>query len=148
MKQLFLLICLAILGCISVHAQSTTRAEREVLAANEEFDRAVVARDLTAYERIYSDDLIFTSFDGTVSDKAKEIARVRSSSTPFESGKSDDVRVKVYGNTAVITGRFTAKGMSNGKPFSFVERCTAVFVKRKGRWQMVAEHATEVRPRN
>jgi len=54
------------------------------------------------------------------------------------------LRVKVYGKTAVVTGRFVAKGQSKGKPFTFTERYTGVFVKRDGRWQLVAEHANEI----
>jgi ketosteroid isomerase-like protein len=121
-----------------------SKAEREVIKANEEFDKAIVLRDAAAYERILADDFVFTSFDGTVTNKAQEVAKVKSGDLKFESGKSDDIKIKIYGKTAVLTGRFTAKGNRNGKDFTFTERYTAVFVKRKGRWQMVAEHASEV----
>ncbi|MDM7923706.1 MAG: nuclear transport factor 2 family protein [Pyrinomonadaceae bacterium] len=130
---------------LALTASAQSKAEREVLAANLAFDSAIVARDADAYAKILADDFIFTGADGTVSDKKGEIDRVRSGRLTFESGKSDDIRVKLYGNTAVVTGRFTAKGKDNGKDFTFVERYTAVFVKRDGRWQMVAEQATEIR---
>lgn len=142
MKALFLAAGIMLLA-LTAPAQS--KAEREVLAANEAFDRAIVTRDADAYSKILADDFIFTGADGTISDKKGEIDRVRSGKLTFESGKSDDIRVKVYGNTAVVTGRFTAKGKNNGNAFTFVERYTAVFVKRDGRWQMVAEQATEIR---
>ncbi len=131
------------LFAFSVAAQSKT--EREVLAVNQEFDKAVVTRDVAAFERIYAEEFIFTSFTGSVSNRAREIEGVRTRNIKFESGKSEDVRVKVYGKSAVVTGRFIAKGTADGKPFSFVERYTAVYVKRGGRWQMVAEQATEVK---
>ena len=121
-----------------------SRAERDVAKTNEEFDRAIVSRDAAAYERILADDFIFTSFDGTLTDKAKELAKVKSGDLKFELGKSDDVRIKIYGKTAIVTGRFTAKGTSKGREFTFSERYTAVFVKRNGRWQMVAEHSSEI----
>ena len=137
-------IC-TILALSIVIGGAQTKAEREVLAANEAFDRAIVTRDVGGYERIMADDFIFTSADGSVSNKKGEIERVRSGRLTFESGKSDDVRVKIYGKTAVLTGRFTARGKNDGRDFTFVERYTAVFVKRGGRWQMVAEQATEIR---
>jgi len=121
-----------------------SRAERDVAKTNEEFDRAIVSRDAAEYERILADDFIFTSFDGTLTDKAKELAKVKSGDLKFELGKSDDVRIKIYGKTAIVTGRFTAKGTSKGREFTFSERYTAVFVKRNGRWQMVAEHSSEI----
>jgi ketosteroid isomerase-like protein len=125
-------------------ADTYSKAEREVLAANEEYDKAIVARDAAAYQRILGDDFIFTSFNGTVSNKAQELEKVKQGDLTFEAGKSDDLRVKVYGKTAVVTGRFVAKGQSKGKPFTFTERYTGVFVKRDGRWQLVAEHANEI----
>ena len=141
--KLFLLFAAVLLLAFPVSAQS--KSEREVLAENEAFDRAIVTRDVQEYTRILADDFIFTGADGTVSDKKGEIDRVRSGSLTFESGTSDDVRIKIYGKTAVVTGRFTAKGTNNGRDFTFVERYTAVFLKRSGRWQMVAEQATEIR---
>ena len=125
-------------------ADTYSKAEREVLAANEEYDKAIVARDAAAYQRILGDDFIFTSFNGTVSNKAQELEKVKQGDLTFEAGKSDDLRVKVYGKTAVVTGRFVAKGQSKGNPFTFTERYTGVFVKRDGRWQLVAEHANEI----
>jgi ketosteroid isomerase-like protein len=125
--------------------RSFSKAEVEVLRVNEDFDRAIVARDVAAYERIFANEFIFTGFDGAVTDREKEIEKVRSRNLKFEYGKSDDVRVKVFGRTAVVTGRFTARGKNDGEVFSFVERYTAVYVKRDGQWQMVAEHASEVK---
>lgn len=122
-----------------------SKAEREVREANEAYDRAIVSRDVKAYESILADNFVSTSFDGTVNDKAGEIDKVKNRDLKFEYGKSDDVRVSLYGNTAVVTGRFTARGFSSGKPFSFVERYTGVFVKQNGKWWLVAEHSSEVR---
>ena len=142
MRQLFIFTILVV---FAISSQAQSKAEREVLAANDAFDRAIVTRDVEGYARIIAEDFIFTGPDGRISDKKGEIERVRTRPLTFEFGKSDDVRVKVYGNTAVITGRFTAKGKSDSSDFTFVERYTAVFVKRGGRWQMVAEQATEIR---
>ena len=154
MKNYLLFAAYLLLGAISIGAQSSgrqhldyTKDEAAVLKINEEFDRAIVARDVAAYERIYADDFIFTSSDGAVTNREQEITRARTGSLQFESGKSDDLRVKIYGNTGVVTGLFTARGKNNGKDFSFVERYTAVFVKRGNRWQLVAEHASEVKPK-
>ena len=63
----------------------------------------------------------------------------------LESGKSDDVKVRVYGNTAVMTGRFTAKGKFRDKSIDIRERYTAVWVKREGRWRLVAEQGNLIK---
>jgi ketosteroid isomerase-like protein len=124
-------------------ANRNSKAEREVAKVNEEYDEAIVRRDAGAYERILADDFIFTNFDGEVSNKTQELEKIKSGDLKFEFGRSDDVRIKIYGKTAVVTARFTAKGQSKSKDFTVLERYTAVFVKRKGRWQLVAEQSNE-----
>lgn len=120
------------------------KAEQEVLKINEEFDRAIVAQDAAGYRRILADEFIFTSASGTVTNKSQELAKVMSGDFKYESVKSEDLRVEVYGKTAVLTGRFNANGKYRGNNFELSERYTAVFVKRNGHWQMVAEHASEI----
>ena len=55
---------------------------------------------------------------------------------------SEDFRVRVYGDSAVVTGVARAKGKFMGQEFSTQERATDVFVKRDERWQCVLTHLT------
>lgn len=126
-------------------AGAQTKAEREVRKANEDFDRAIISRNADALERLLADEVIMTLPNGKVVDKAAQLRSLRTDPVVFEFGRSDDVRVKMYGKTAVVTGRFTGRIKWDGKDESFVERYTAVFVKRDGRWQMVAEQAMEIK---
>ena len=71
--------------------------------------------------------------------KQQQIAVLRKRELQLENAKSDDVRVLIYGKTAVMTGRFTARAMREGKPMMISERYTAVWVRRDGLWQLVAE---------
>jgi uncharacterized protein (TIGR02246 family) len=147
MKKTLLIAVIIFIGTFLVFGQksnSLKKAESEILKINQEYDKAIISRDAEAYERILADDFIFTDYKGNVSNKRQEIEKVRTGDLKFQSGKSDDVQVKIYGKTAVVTGRFTAKGQSKNQNFTFVERYTAVFVKRNGRWQMVAEQSTEI----
>ena len=120
-------------------------AERALLRANREYDEALVRGDAEALERIYADEFVYTTFDGTVRDKSQQIAFTRSGDLKLESGRSDDVTVRVYGNTAVMTGRFTAKGQFRGEKIDVRERYTAVWVKSGGRWRLVAEQGNEIK---
>ena len=147
MKKTLLIAVVIFVGTFLAFGQESSsdrKAESEILKINEEFDKAIVSRDAAAYERILADDFIFTDFKGNVFNKKQEIEKVRTGDLKFESGKSADVRVKIFGKTAVVTGKFTAKGQSKNQNFTFAERYTAVFVKRNGRWQMVAEQSTEI----
>ena len=62
----------------------------------------------------------------------------------IESGSIDDLNVRVFGNVAVVTGRSVLAGSYQGNRASVVQRFTDVFVKRDGRWQVVASQGTQV----
>lgn len=143
-KIIWLTIVLCSLPLFAFGQTANNKAEREVLQANEAFDAAIVSRDAAAYGRIVADEFVFTDFKGAVFNKAQEIEKLKTRKIKFVSGKSDDVRVKIYGKTAIVTGRFKAEIIGEGKNYSFAERYTAVFVKRSGRWQLAAEQSTEI----
>ncbi len=154
MKRILVIAVLLIAAAAPASAQTmdkkadqNSKAEQEVLKVNKEYDEAIVRQDAAFYDRILADDYVYTNSDGKLVDKAQEMARVKSGDTKFESGQSDDVKVRVYGNMAVVTGRFTAKGQSKGKEFNETERYTTVYLKRQGRWQIVADQTTRIAQR-
>ena len=65
-----------------------------------------------------------------------------SGSFHYVSREISDLRVRVYGETAVVTGRSVQKGMENGKDYSGDYWFTRVYVKQKGRWLTVALQTT------
>lgn len=131
-------------GQAATSGQQGGSAEQEVLKINKEYGEAFVRRDAEAYDRFLADDYIFTNAAGEVADKARMMKEMKSGDTKMESGQDEDVRVRVYGDTGVVTGLWTSKGQYKGKNFNGKERYTAVYVKRGGRWQVVAEHLTNV----
>lgn len=131
-------------GQAAAAGQKGGSAEQELLKVGKEYEEAIVRGDAAAYDRIMADDYTFTSPTGEVSDKAREIERTKSGDVKFESGRADDVRTRIYGDTAVVTGLWISKGKYKGQDFSGKDRFTTVFVKRGGRWQLVAEHVTSV----
>jgi ketosteroid isomerase-like protein len=62
-----------------------------------------------------------------------------------QSVSADELKVRVFGNAAVVTGRDTLKGAQyKGKDLSGQYRFTDVFVQRDGRWQAVASHSSKI----
>jgi ketosteroid isomerase-like protein len=98
-----------------------------------------VRGDAAALDRLYAEEFVYTTPDGEVRDKAQQLAFTRSGDLRLESGRSDDVQVRIYGDTAVMTGRFTAKGRFRDRGIDIRERYTAVWVRRRGAWRLVAE---------
>jgi ketosteroid isomerase-like protein len=144
MMKHFFVIALILLGFAIVSAQ-TGRIEREVFAVNKAWADAQVKGDLEALDKIFHDDLIVTSGNGTIRDKKGELADLKPApdfKTYFFN--TEDVRVKVYGKTAVVTGHAKWRINYKGQDADNERRYTSVYVKQNGRWQMVALQVTRI----
>jgi ketosteroid isomerase-like protein len=102
--------------------------------------QAQIGADAAALDRLYAEDFIGIGPSGAERTKAQVIADFTLGSLRFQSITTDDVRWRVYGNTAVETGRSTMIGQDKGKAVPRDNRFTRVWVEREGRWQLVANH--------
>jgi len=102
--------------------------------------QAQIHADATALDRIYADDFIGIGPSGTVRTKPQVLADFTSHDLKFQSITTDEVRIRVYGNTAVETGQTTTVGQDKGKVVPRDNRFTRVWVRRQGRWRLVANH--------
>jgi ketosteroid isomerase-like protein len=102
--------------------------------------RAQITADSIALRWIYADDFLGIGPTGVVRNKAAVIADFTTHALTYQSITTADVRVRVYGNTAVETGRSTMVGQDKGKDVPRENRFTRVWVMRGGRWQLVANH--------
>jgi uncharacterized protein (TIGR02246 family) len=94
---------------------------------------------------LLADKFVMTSSDGKVTSKSEWLAMAKA--TKFDSVDYDDLKVTVFGNTAIASGGFQAKGTdSTGKPMDVHERWTDTWVKMpSGKWQCVASHSSPVK---
>src|SRR5947209_4883918 len=111
--------------------------EQAIRQLDHERIQAQIGADAVALDRIYADDFIGVGPSGTVRTKAQVISDFTSGDLKFQSITTDDVQVRVYGNTAVETGRSTMNGQDRGKAVPRDTRFTRVWVKQLGRWQLV-----------
>jgi ketosteroid isomerase-like protein len=121
-----------------------SRTEQELIALETAWDDAVAAKDRATLERIVADDFVVIGADGTVADKRQMIESIMTPELTIEPFKTEDVLVRVYGNTAVLTGRFSQRGTYKGQSFEVSSRYTDVYVKTNGRWRAVSAHATRM----
>ncbi len=146
MKRILIAAALALAASLPAAAQSRGKqgeAEREILSLNREWADAMVRGDRAALERIFSDDLIVTSGDGTLRDKKGELGDGGPEIKTYFFN-TDDLRVRVYGGAAVITGRARWRINYKGRDIDNERRYTCVYAKERGRWRMVAMHLTRV----
>jgi ketosteroid isomerase-like protein len=120
----------------------TGEAEEELLKLEKAFAEAIVKNDLEGIGRLVTDDWIIIDPDGGIVDRARFFEVIKSGALTHEMMESEDFRVRVYRDSAVVTGVTRTKGKFMGEEFSTQERATDVFVKRDGRWQCVLTHLT------
>ena len=120
--------------------------DQAVLSIEKEMLNALLKGDASASERYLADTYIFTGPDGEVSNKAQNVADLKSGDLKFQSASLDDAKVSVYGDTAIVTFASTDKGTYKGKDISGKTRWTDVFVKKNGKWQIVASHGSRIGP--
>jgi len=89
---------------------------------------------------LLAEDFVITIEDGSIFSKAGYISHTADSSTKVHVAEMTDLKVRMHGDTAVVTGAYHEKGQSNGKPYEYHDRLTDVWIKVGGKWQVVASH--------
>ena len=120
------------------------KVEQEIKRLELEWFDSYVRGNRAAFDRIVADEAVITYGNGKIGNKAEAIAEIKVPADPSYSLTSDDVQVRVYGDTAIVTGRVTEKGTFNGRSINSQSRYTDVWVRQKGRWQVVAAQNTRI----
>ena len=116
--------------------------EEELLKLEEQFAEAIIENDPGAIERLLTDDWIIINADGGIIDKERFLGVIKSGTLTHEMMESDNMRVRVYGDSAVVTMLTRTKGKFMGQEFSTHERATDFFVRLNGQWRCVLTQLT------
>ena len=112
----------------------------EIIALEDRRIEAMVKGDVKVLEEILADDLIYTHTTARLDTKASFIDAVKTGRSNYKSVEREDVKVRQFGDTAVVTGHAKFHVGDN----KFEARYTDVYVKRDGAWQMVAWQSTRI----
>ena len=99
-------------------------------------------KEPAAFARIVADDFSEITAGGQIADKAAVLASIPN--LTIESYSVSEVSTRLFGDTAIMTLRAEAKGSYQGSDMSGDYRETIVWVKREGRWRMVASQTTRL----
>lgn len=116
--------------------------ESELMKLEQEFSNAIVSNDPKAIEPFLAVDWVIIDPDGSVIDKTRFLGVIASGALTHEAMDSEDFRVRVYGDTAVVTALTRTRGKFMGQAFSTQERATDIFVKHGGQWRCVISQVT------
>ena len=126
-------------------AQQTSATEKAVAALEEQWLQSQKTNNPDLVAPLLADKFVNTSIEGKVSNKAETLANAKA--TKYVSADYEDVKVTVFGDTAIATGVFKATGTdASGKPMDTHERWTDTWVKMpSGKWQCVATHGSTIK---
>ena len=105
--------------------------------------QAGVRKDVEAIAAATAEEYLQIDFDGNIRDKTSAMQRIKSA-FQLQSNSLDEMVIRIFGNTAVVTARSTPKGTLNGNDFGQPLRYSRVYMKRGGRWQVVMFQMTHV----
>lgn len=125
-------------------AQSTTETEKAVTAQEQTWLQSQKTNNPDLVAPLLADKFVSTGSDGKVAGKAESLASQKA--IKYDSAEYVDVKVTAFGNTAIATGGFKAKGTdASGKPLNVNERWTDTWMKMpSGKWQCIASHSSTV----
>ena len=146
------LIALSIAAVSLLFSQITTADEKSANSSPEQIIRqleadlaqAMVKRDFATIDRITATDWMLTDADGELQTKADADADLKSGNLTIQSYKINELKVRIYGDTAIVHGLETEKSKYKREDLSGQYRFTDLLIKRDGRWQIVATHISKV----
>jgi ketosteroid isomerase-like protein len=150
MRRLFAIVALVgMLVPAAVWAQAAQAkpaaqtAEQAVTALEKAWVDAINKQDAAWYEKNLAAGFVTTNETGEIRDKAATVARAKAK-TYTVTATVDEMKVMVYGDTAIAIGIESDKGTDNGKDASGRFRWTDTWVKINGQWQCVASHSSKI----
>lgn len=151
MKFIGIVLTALLLSGTAFAQAKLSRTESELMQIERDIGDANIRRDKAYFARIEADECIFTDSGGGLTTRAEDLASLDQPPGPAKliAYVVDEMKVMDYGSTAVVLGRVTTTSRitSNGVEREVVNRSrfTDTFVKRKGRWQLVAGHSSRIR---
>lgn len=128
------------LAAFAVMPQELSKAEQEVRKLERSWLDAYEKRDLAAMTAIVADDFTITFTDGSMQTKPQIIESLKRPGGSSSKFITENVRSRVYGDTVILIGIVVTEWKQNDKPMTDRSRYTDTYVKRNGKWQVVASH--------
>lgn len=151
-RRMIALALLTVSACALLFAQTgqqptLSKAEDEVRKLERQWLDAYEQRDAEAMERIVADDFTITFPNGAMQTKPQLMSMIKSprgGAQPRMRFYTEEVKSRAYGDTVILIGRVVTEYEREGKTVKEESRYTDTYVKRGGRWQVVASHLSNV----
>ena len=142
MKNVLHAVSLLIVPFISLQAGD----EDDILRAEHELALCYQNSDAACIEQGVMEDYILINSRGKIKMRADDLAEAKKGDPKYEIFENHDMKARVHGDSAVVTGVTHTKGISGGQPFDAEFRFTDTFVKDRGRWRLWAGQVMKITP--
>lgn len=122
--------------------ESDDEIKKHIIELDSQYQRAVKINDAAIMDRILADDFILVTGRGKVYSKSDLLKEARNGKTVYEHQEDTNQTVRVWGDTAVITGLLWEKGVSNGKAFDKKLWFSDVYKRTSHGWKYVFAQAS------
>jgi ketosteroid isomerase-like protein len=138
-KRWTLLFCL--FAAVATSAAAQEKSESAAVRALElKWTESYKQHNIDILSSLLAEDFVITIEDGSIYSKAGYITHSADPATHVQVAELSDLKVRIHGDTAIVTGAYHEKGESSGKPYEYHDRLTDVWMKVSGKWQVVASH--------
>jgi ketosteroid isomerase-like protein len=118
-------------------AEAIAAAERAIAAAH-------LTLDLDVINRLYHPDFVIAQPDGSTEGKEQVLGSYRSGERRWDFAQVDQLEIHVAGDTAIVIGRWRAKGVSRGQRFDYAARFLSVWARTGSVWLNLAYQSVEI----
>ncbi len=139
----FLSVAILLLSCNGNSGRD--KRDQELLnQLNTTYDSALLQSDTAKIGRLYASDFEYITPEGQIRNRKEQLDNIKNGGLLLQHAQSDEVKIRLYGDMAVLTGVFTGRGVYRGNPIDSRERYSTVWIRKDSSWQMVMEQGTRI----
>jgi len=122
----------------------SAQLHKEIESLEQDWRLALLSANIPEIDHLLADDYLGVTANGTLETKADLLAMRRSGTIKFSELNLSDLKVRVYGDTAVVTSKAEVSGTNGGTDISGRYRYTRVYNRRNGKWRIVSFEASRM----
>jgi ketosteroid isomerase-like protein len=119
-------------------------AATRVIALEQAWNQAEERKDIKALNNILDDAMVYVDYDGSLRTKSEFLSKISADNAHPQQEVTESMTARVFGNTAVVTGVYAAKGIEKGKAYARRGRFIDTWVFKNGAWLCIASQATPI----
>ena len=116
-----------------------------IIAAEQALAAAHLTLDIATIDRLLHPDYVIVQPGGIIEDKAQTLASFAGGDRHWNVAESDEMTVRLRGDTAIVTGRWRGQGRNGDVQFDYQARFLSTWIREAGEWRNIAYMATEIK---